>query len=394
MIDYKLWQDRRRRAKNGYPIKFIVYNGGDRFILSTGIYTELELNGGRVNMREPDARDKNARLMTQVSLLQDAIFDIGTKSITTNNLRSRLEKALAGKVDSGLFLGYATEYMQRHDKPGTRQPYITMMKKVEEYDGGVVPDDITVAWMEDFELWMKKQGYRANYYGQIERSIRAVVRHCIKRGYTTTDAFHLFKCKKEQTPKRNITPEQFRMLRDYPCEDYQIEYRDMFCLMVYLRGIAPVDLFTLPLHTIAEGEYVDFKRTKTNKWVPPVRLEPEAVAIIQKYAGKTHLLNVLDRYKDYKSYLHHMNDALKQIGPVTRSGLGGKKNREPLFPELSAYWARHTWITAAVRARIPRGVVAMAVGQAPDMTLDIYAEYDTEQYDEANRQVIDYLNKK
>ena len=36
----------------------------------------------------------------------------------------------------------------------------------------------------------------------------------------------------------------------------------------------------------------------------------------------------------------------------------------------------------------------MAVGQVPKMTLDIYAEYDSEMFDEASRRVLDYLNEK
>lgn len=397
MIDYKIWQDRRRRAAKGYPIKFIVYNDGDRIILSTGVYAELELKDGKVNMRETDAHSKNGRLMLLQGLLQDALWELGKKSLTTNGLKIYLESVISGKKksNSGLFLDYCQEFIQRHTKKGTIITYQAMMNKVAAYDKNVRPDDITVAWMEDFELWMKNQGYATNYYGQIERSIRAVVKHCIKREYSTTDAFLTFRCKKEPTRKRNLSPEQFRMLRDFDCEEYQKEYRDIFCLMVYLRGIAPVDLFTMPHQgDVIEGEYVEFRRQKTGVYVPPVRLEPEAVSIIKRYAGKKYLLNVSERYNNYQDYLHRMNDALKCIGPTRFIGRKGKKERNPIFPGLTSYWARHTWITAAVRARVPRGVAAMAVGQVPKMTLDIYAEYDTEQYDEANRQVIDHLNTK
>lgn len=41
--------------------------------------------------------------------------------------------------------------------------------------------------------------------------------------------------------------------------------------------------------------------------------------------------------------------ALKQNGEMERKGLGGKKVRKPLFPDLSSYWSRHTWATMAVR---------------------------------------------
>lgn len=75
--------------------------------------------------------------------------------------------------------------------------------------------------------------------------------------------------------------------------------------------------------------------------------------IIEKYRGKDWLINILDEYGNYKDFLHRMGIGLKQIGPVIRTGLGGKKNREPIFPEISSYWARHTWATIAAELDIP-----------------------------------------
>ena len=395
MIDFKIWQDCRRRTAKGYPIKFVIVNGKDRFLISSGVYSDLPLDNGRISMRDPSGRAKNSLLNTQASMLQDAIWQLGKRTVQTSTLKALLDAALSGKSGSQTFLDCVEEYISRLSKEGTIITYRTMKSKVEQFDRKVFPDDITVAWMEDFELWMKKQGYSTNYYGQIERSIRAVVRHCIKRGYSSTDAFKIFKCKKEDTRKRNISPEQFRTLRDFECEEHQKKYRDMFCLMVYLRGISPVDLFMMKRpEKVAVGEYISYRREKTGKYVPPVRLEPEAVEIIKRYAGRKYLVNVMETHKNYKDFLHRMGNGLKLIGPMKHVGKKGKKEHHPLFPQLSAYWARHTWITAAVRGGLQRSVVAMAVGQVPKMTLDIYAEYDSEMFDEASRRVLDYLNEK
>ena len=102
----------------------------------------------------------------------------------------------------------------------------------------------------------------------------------------------------------------------------------------------------------------------------------------------------MDVYSDYRYFVKRMNTALKQIGETTRSGLGGKKDRKPLFPELSSYWARHTWATLAAELDIPKETISAALSHSTDDTTSIYIRFNRKKIDEANRKVIDYvLNK-
>ena len=121
-------------------------------------------------------------------------------------------------------------------------------------------------------------------------------------------------------------------------------------------------------------------------------MEPEALAIINKYRGTKYLLDVLDTYKNYKDFVHRMNNNLQQIGTVTRKGLGGKKFREPLFPKLSTYWARHTWATLAAELDIPDATISLALGHSSgNRVTNIYINRNQKKVDEANRKVINYL---
>ena len=86
-----------------------------------------------------------------------------------------------------------------------------------------------------------------------------------------------------------------------------------------------------------------------------------------------------------------MDKALKQIGPVERHGLGGKKTRHPLFPDLSQYWCRHTWATIAAELDIPKETIAAGLGHGGNTVTDIYIRFDLRKVDEANRRVIDYV---
>lgn len=115
--------------------------------------------------------------------------------------------------------------------------------------------------------------------------------------------------------------------------------------------------------------------------------------IIERYKGENWLLNILDTYSNYQDFLHRMDIGLKQIGPVTRKGLGSKKEREPLFPDISSYWPRHTWATITAGLDVPKETISAALGHeiGSDVT-SIYIKFDRKKIDEANRKIIDYLN--
>lgn len=123
-------------------------------------------------------------------------------------------------------------------------------------------------------------------------------------------------------------------------------------LMFYMIGINASDLFLAKKTDVVNGR-LEYRRHKTGR-LYSIRIGPEAMEIINRYAGKgEYLLDIMDDYGNYKDFLHRMGMALKQIGEMERKGLGGKKVRELLFPDLSLYWSRHTWATVAAELDIP-----------------------------------------
>ena len=70
----------------------------------------------------------------------------------------------------------------------------------------------------------------------------------------------------------------------------------------------------------------------------------------------------------------------------------GKKIRWPLFPELTTYWARHTWATIAASLDIPNETIAAALGHGYGNRITaIYIDFDRRKVDKANRRVIDWV---
>lgn len=135
----------------------------------------------------------------------------------------------------------------------------------------------------------------------------------------------------------------------------------------------------------------NYRRKKTGK-LYSVKVEPEAMAIIERYRGKDHLLEAMDNHDDFLSWRTQLNKRLKALGQPT--GKRGKVIGEGPFPELSTYWTRHTWSTLAYQIGIPIDTIAQALGHSDrthSVTM-IYIKTDQHRVDEANRRLIDYVN--
>lgn len=220
------------------------------------------------------------------------------------------------------------------------------------------------------------------------RNIRAVFNRALDEEATAAYPFRRFKIRPVATPKRSLSVERLRELISYPVVDWQVRHRDMWLLSFMLCGINMVDVCRLREVT-AEGR-VEYNRAKTHR-LYSIKVEPEAAAIIDKYHGREYLLDISERYGDYRDYLKRCNRGLQSIGEVERHGLGGKKTVTAAFPGLTTYWARHTWATIAASLDIPRDTIAHALGHGGNTVTDIYIDFDQSKVDDANRRVLDWV---
>lgn len=397
MATVKFYLDKRRQKKDGtYPIKLNVFHNKQIMIATQLSASEKEWNGNEYSVRAQNYKLRNIVARGIINKAETVIFTLEQqeklKSTTDKALKKLIEDAISSKVENQkTFLYYLDEFVSKKTNQGTKSIYTTTRNKIEEYDSHCTFESMDKSWLENFEAWMAKT-MKVNAYAIHLRNIRSVFNYAIDEEYTTLYPFRRFSIKKEETRKRSLTAEQLRLLRDYPCEEYQIRYRDMFMLMFYLIGVNAADLFNAKHSALVNGRF-EYKRAKTGK-LYSIKVEPEAQAIIEKYKGKDYLLNIMDEYGNYKDFLHRMGIGLKQIGETERKGLGGKKSRNPLFPDLSSYWARHTWATVAAELDVPKEVIAHALGHswANSTTTDIYIRFDMKKVDEANRKVIDFVN--
>ncbi len=279
-------------------------------------------------------------------------------------------------------------------KESTKEIYEHTLNRIKAFIGeeelkALKFEEITLDWLNEFNAFMAKTAPSPNARNVHFRNLRAVFNNAIENEVTTHYPFRKFKIKAVETAKRSLKVEELRRLFFFPCEEHQVKYLDMFKLMFYLMGVNMIDLAKL---TEIKNGRLDFNRSKTGH-LYSMKVEPEAMALFEKHKGTDHLLFILDRWVNDEFFRRKMNKELQKIGPMHKKpGRGGKKIYEPMFPEITAYWARHSWATIASDIDIPDRVIAEALGhEYGNRITNIYINFNIKKVDAANRKVLDWV---
>lgn len=403
MAQVKAYLDKRGRStEQTAPIKILVTHKGSASLFGLGIAVK-ESEWDKV-MRQVI---NHPRRKTLNSYINKVVADCGAYILncqmqgmklgdTSAELRDKLQRLITLEEETEddaqatpNYTAYYEDVISR--KLGkTRTVYQHTLGRIRAFDPRADElrfEDINKAWLERFGVWLSEQNNGINTISIHYRNMRSVFNDAIDNEVTQAYPFRRFKIKTVRTAKRSLSVDELRQLFSAKVDETEEQYLDMFKLIFYLIGINMVDL--VKLREISKDGRVEFNRSKTKRHYS-LKVEPEALAIIDKYRGKDYLLPILDRYKNHDDYRRRMNKALQRLGG-TEQGKQGAKTYRPLFPELTTYWARHTWATIAASLDIPKETIAQALGHGGNTITDIYIDYDRRKVDEANRRVIDHV---
>lgn len=303
-----------------------------------------------------------------------------------------------------LFVYRYEKYMQSREAQRTKEIYSTTLKKIKAYDKNADSlsfEKINKDWLAGFEKFLSAQGLVKNSRNIHFRNIRAVFNDAIDNEITDHYPMRRFDINPEETRKRSLSIDELRTLFNREVPSWQQRYIDYFKLTFYLIGINPVDLCNCTQEDVKNGRLV-YKRHKTGK-LYSIKIEDEAWSIINRYPGKKLLVNFTEKMTDYRTFVSRANKALKKIGEIekVKNPQKTRKNRKhslkikycPMFPNLSIYWARHTWATIAFSIGVPDEMIAAALGHSHgNRTTAIYIDKSIANIDTVNRRVIDYVN--
>lgn len=411
MASIKLYFDKRAQRKDKKcPLKVGISTRGGYALIGINVLLLPEQWDTSFNkvVKHPNKLFLNNYINRHILDIETVLLKLTEsgeiQSMSIQAVKKRIEESLQPEdVEEAskrlLFVDRFQMFMNDKANPRTKELYQSTLNRISAYAklDTLTFEDITVSWLKDFDKFLALSAPSQNARNIHFRNIRAVFNSAIDDDLITCYPFRKFKIKGKETPKRSLLVEQLCSLRDYPCEEHQIKYRDIFMLSFYLIGINIIDLCHLKHKSVVNGR-VEYYRAKTGKFYS-VKIEPEAAEILKKYKGETYLLNILDRYSNYKDYAQKLNNNVREIGEMNwvEKRIKGKrrmvKERNPLLPAITTYWARHTWATIAHKVGISKDVISMALGhEFGQKVTGIYIDLDMEKVDEANRLVIDYVN--
>jgi site-specific recombinase XerD len=337
-------------------------------------------------LNHPRARMLNAQLSTLLDDVEREYRENREKyaRLTASEVMKKLRSAIFFEEEEkpqDLFLPHYLLFIEKKEKERTKQIYRDTLARMRSFCDvdNLCFSEITIDWLRSFEKHLTKTSPSANARSIHFRNIRAVFNDAIDEEVTTHYPFRKFKIKKEATVKRSYSVEELARLFSADVGE-DTKYQDMLKLIFYLIGINLIDLYGLKQ---IESGRVNYHREKTYR-LYSIKVEKEAMEIIEKYKGKDYLLNLGDHYAHYRNYNSLLTRACKRIG---------KKIDEKVFGKLSVYWMRHTWATLAAELDIPKETIAAALGHGGNDITDIYIRFDQKKVDKANRQVIDFVNK-
>lgn len=391
-----------RQTKNGNPslLKIAIRNNNSTAYISMNIHlfpNQWDSKKGIILSTHSQYRTLNAYLLKIKGEIDVEIMSLsntgGVKRLKASELKNKLLKIIHPDKVADFTPSFSEcfkEFMSQKSK-STQGVYAQTFVRINSCTNieNLCFQDITPEWLAKFDKFMSLTAPSRNARNIHLRNIRAVFNYAIDNEYTSAYPFRRFKIHAEVTRKRSLTVEDLRSVFEYPVEDYARIYRDLFKLIFMLIGINVVDLHRLK--EIKHGR-IEYRRAKTGR-LYSIKVEPEAMEIINKYKGVNGLLCIADRWTDHRNFRHQINNALQRIGEVERVGRGGKKIITPKWPELTTYWARHTWATIARKIGISKDDIALALGHADDShsTTNIYIDEDLDLIDSANRKVLDWV---
>lgn len=385
MSTLKLYLDTRsKRADGTCSIRLAVNHHGKTAYITLNQYCkpdEWDKRTGKVKKR-PDKDVLNDFLLNRLSFYNRMMMQAQSREtyrgdISAIELRSLIIKEAEPDAEKKATLSEVYQmYIGREMRDNTRSNYRSTWKIVKEYDDNAdktALDDINREWLERFISFLIRKGLKLNTRSTHLRHLSAIFNYAIDCELTNNYPFRRLKITMEATKYRDLKIDEIRSIFNARVPLKKRMFIDAFKLMFFLIGINAHDMFNLKNSNISDGR-LHYKRLKTGKDYS-IKLEPEALEIIERYRGEKKLLAFCEERKSDISFLQAFNETL---GLVIKG--------------VTTYYARHTWATLAFKLGISKDTISLALGHSFGVRVtDTYINPDLSRVDEANRRVMDWV---
>lgn len=388
MAKISLYLDTRGKKKEApSPLKLVIRHQKEAAMINLEIMlTESTWDHKAQRVKNnPNWRKLNDIISSLLLKATNIIFDlkytgvIGTMSAAA--IRDKIKAELWGttdKIEKKSFVDLLNIRIGLSRSASSKNQYKCVLRSLQLYDKKIdcySCDQITPDFLRKYILHAEQeQHFKPNSIVLYITLIKSVLNYAYEEGYIDRQDYKRVKVKQQETRKRYLTAQQLRELWFHKSDSDRINtLLDLFKASFLLIGINFADIYDLEP---PQNGMVEYYRAKTGR-LYHIAVQPELQPIIDKYGTATKCFDFIPQCTR-ATIGHYINHYLKQL-PFD------------FAPQLTLYWARHTWATIASEIGISKDVIAAALGHGAKTVTDIYISFDRNKIDQANRAVIDYV---
>lgn len=354
--------------------------------------------GGELTKEHPNYKKDNMLIVKLKSRALDIIRDFQMKgsNFTLNEFEYSFRGGAHNDETSVIkFFDEIIEELEMAGRMGNAKAYRETKNAMTRFTGNkkTLFRDITPAFLEKFEAYMRSRGNEDGGIAVKMRELRALFNKAIRRKLITQELYPFKDYKisklKPIKNKRALTVEDFKKIRDLDLSDnlYLIEAQHYFLFSFYSRGMNFADMMKLKWSDIVDNR-IYYTRAKT-KGKFNIEIIPEIQKILDYYKTQNRpteyvfpiLLkdSLTPKQIDYRKHqvLGRYNYKLKQIAELTK-----------VEKHLTTYVARHSFATILKQIGTSTDVISELMGHSDvQITMTYLKEFDTEFLDQESRKL-------
>ena len=259
-------------------------------------------------------------------------------------------------------------------------------------------DEIDLAYLNDFELFLRKRGNKDNSIATKFSVFKGVYNKALSEELFEVKAnpFVKFKVGRLWTPtrKRAISKDEVQKFADLVLPESTPFYlsfaRDIFLFTYYTAGINIGDIARLEHRNIRNGRLY-YTRHKTGKEIA-CKLMPKAIQIIEKYTSpfyddEDYIFPILDKQMHLTDLQRY--DRIHKVTKKVNKHLKELATLADIDVHLTTYVARHTYATVLKRSGVNIAIISESLGHSDLATTQIYLDsFENSQIDEAMKNLL------
>lgn len=390
-------------------VKFALTHKGKIRYLGTSVYVlPSQFSETELVITHPEARAYNMELREQFNKYDGKLAKIERRSRNMNI--NEIVTYLKGDTVQGEekdFIYRAGRYIKDLREEGRVNYANSIQQTVEDikvFNRSKVLDleEIDKDWLRRYKRYREIKGSSVNTIAVHMRNIRTVINDSINRGCIGIEVypFRGFQIQTKRSNNGYLSSEEIRAIIEL--EDLSFverRNRDLWLLSFYLIGINFKDLLLAKPESVVRGrlEYVRAKTMRRKKEIDTisVKILPPARKLIDKYAGKKHLLCFVEERPPVRSKKENTIERSVHKDVIDRCNRVMKRisKKADLGVSVSTYTARHSWASIAFNeCDISEDIVSMALGHASTRPVTAgYIHKKASLVDEANEKVLNLL---